>query len=192
MFSASASATCHETASGTASATGNSLNEAITEAINLANTAAFFSLTKPPHPPKDVHSCKYCVFSCIDFRFVDDTGYYMNIHGNCNNYDQFVLAGASLGYNGIPGYENWILFGNQNIQLSHNLHEITEVNIFDHLNCGAYKLVYTPEQLAGDGEYELHVENLNKAQETLLSKFSFLTKVNKFIINMDYEVIQIP
>ena len=192
MFSATASATCQECSSGTATATGNSLKEANIEAIELANTAAFFSLAKPTHPTEGVNTCKYCILSCIDFRFIDDSGFYMKVKGVCNNYDQFILGGASLGYNGIPSYENWVLFGNQNIQLAYDLHKISEVNIFDHLDCGAYGLVYTPEQLAGDGEYKLHVENLNKAEVTILSKFSFVTKVNKFIINKKYEVIQIP
>jgi hypothetical protein len=34
----------------------------------------------------------------MDFRLVDDTVYYLNSLGLNNNYDQFVLAGASLGF----------------------------------------------------------------------------------------------
>ena len=193
MASASASASISASASGTASASGNTLNEARDEATRLANTAAFYSLSPPVHPPADKHDCEKCLLTCIDFRFIDDAGFYMDINGDSNNYDQFILAGASLGYNGaIPNYENFTLFGEENIKLSHDLHEISVINIFDHLDCGAYRLVYTPEELMGDGEYNLHVENLNKAEAAILQKFPFIKKVNKYIINLDYVVIQIP
>ena len=193
MATASASTSISASASGTASASGNTLNEANDEATRLANTAAYFSLCPPTHPPADKQDCEKCLLTCIDFRFIDDAGFYMNIKGNSNNYDQFILAGASLGYNGaIPNYENFTLFGDENIKLSYDLHEISVINIFDHLDCGAYRLVYTPEELMGDGEYNLHVENLNKAEAAILQKFPFIKKVNKYIINLDYVVIQIP
>jgi len=37
------------------------------------------------------------VLSCMDFRLLDDTTVFMNARGYNNNYDQFILAGASLG-----------------------------------------------------------------------------------------------
>ena len=191
-YSATATASCSGTSTASSTATGNSLSEAINNANKAALTSAKFALVPPPHVYEDQHTCKYLILSCIDFRFVDDAGYYMNIKGNCNNYDQFVLAGASLGYNGIDGYENWILCCNQHIELSHELHEISEMTIFDHLNCSAYKLEYTSEQLAGDGEFNLHVENLNKAEKTLKEKYSFLEKVNKIIFDLDFNAIIIP
>ena len=55
MASASASASISASASGTASASGNTLNEARDEATRLANTAAFYSLCPPVHPPVDNH-----------------------------------------------------------------------------------------------------------------------------------------
>jgi hypothetical protein len=52
-------------------------------------------------------------------------------------------------------------------------------------------LVYTPEQLAGDGEYNLHIENLNKAEITIKEKFPFIIKVNKFIMDLNGSVTKI-
>jgi len=190
-YSATATATCTGTSTAS-SGSGNTLNEAINNANESALNAAKFALCPPPHVDSEQHTCKDLILSCIDFRFVDDYGYYMNLNGNCNNYDQFVLAGASLGYNGIQGYENWILSCDQTIELSRDLHEITEITIFDHLDCGAYTLVYTDEELAGDGEFKLHVENLNKASETLKKKYPFLEKVNKIIYDLSFNAIVIP
>ena len=191
-YSATASASYRGTSTANSTATGNTLCEAKENAKKSALTSAKFALVPPPHVDVNQDTCKDLILSCIDFRFVDDAGYYMNIKGNCNNYDQFVLAGASLGYNGISGYENWILCCNQHINLSYELHGISEITIFDHLNCGGYKLEYTPEQLEGDGEFNLHVENLNKAEKTLKEKYSFLEKVNKIIFDLNFNAIIIP
>lgn len=191
-YSANATASYTGTSTATSTATGNTQCEAKKNANKAALTSAKFALVPPPHVDPNQDTCKDFILSCIDFRFVDDAGYYMNTKGYCNNYDQFVLVGASLGYNGISGYENWILCCNQHINLSHELHGISEITIFDHLECGGYKLEYTPEQLAGDGEFKLHVENLNKAEKTLKEKYSFLEKVNKIIFDLNYNAIIIP
>ena len=39
------------------------------------------------------------VITCIDFRLIDDAVYYLNSKGYVDDYDEFILAGASLGYN---------------------------------------------------------------------------------------------
>jgi hypothetical protein len=190
-YTATATATTSATSTATATATGNSPLEAYNNAYESALTSAKYSLESLEQPPPEQHSCESFCLSCIDFRFVDDLSSYQKIKGNVNNYDQFILAGSSLGYNGIPGYENWILCCDQHIELSRELHDITEVDLFDHLSCGAYGLVYTPEQLEGDGEFKLHVENLNKAEATILKTYPFITKVNKFIFDLSYNAIPI-
>ena len=44
------------------------------------------------------HSAKCFAVACMDFRLVDDTVYFLDSLGLNNNYDQFVLAGSSLGF----------------------------------------------------------------------------------------------
>ena len=44
------------------------------------------------------HSANCFVVACMDFRLVDDVTHFMDKLGHNNNYDQFVLAGASLGF----------------------------------------------------------------------------------------------
>jgi hypothetical protein len=192
VFTATATATQTGTSTSTSTATGNTLEEAVNNANKIALNSATYGLAPPTLVGSDKHTCEKFCLSCIDFRFVDDTSYYMSCIGDSNNYDQFILAGASLGYNGITGYDSWPICCNDNLQLSHNLHSISEVNIFDHLECGAYKMVYTEEELKGDGEFKLHVENLNKAERTILNKFPFVKKVNKYIFGMDFKPMVIP
>jgi hypothetical protein len=192
ISTATATATANGTSTSTSTATGSTPDEAYKNAYNSALTSAKYSLSKLEQPPPEQTTCEQFCLSCIDFRFIDDIGYYQNIKEKINNYDQFILAGASLGYNGIPGYENWTLCCDQHIQIARDLHKITEVVLFDHLECGAYALVYTPEELAGDGEFKLHVENLNKAEATILKTYPFITKVKKFIFDLNYTAIPIP
>lgn len=36
--------------------------------------------------------------TCMDFRLIDDIVHFMDKEGFNNNYDQFILAGSSLGF----------------------------------------------------------------------------------------------
>jgi len=193
MFVATATATCSECASGSASGSGNTLDEAIQNANKSAILAAQIALRKPIPNNPDQDVIKAVLLNCIDFRLLEYADYFLDTISYLNNFDQFILAGASLGYNGINGYSpNWQNCCNDHITLAHDLHEISEIIIIDHLSCGAYKLSYTAEQLEGDGEYNLHVENLNKAEITIKKKFPFILKVKKFIMGLDGNVSYIP
>ena len=44
------------------------------------------------------HNAQKFLICCMDFRLCDDIVKFMNEKGWNNNYDQFVLAGASLGF----------------------------------------------------------------------------------------------
>jgi hypothetical protein len=180
-FSASASATT--TSSGTATATGNTESGAIENAKTAALNAA-----KNPKPEKasNKKKCTEFCLSCIDFRFADHVNRYQNLRNKINDYDLFILAGSSLGYNGIPDFEEYTPSFDKTVDVAKKLHDITEISIYDHLGCGAYALVYSEEELAGNGEFDLHVKNLNIAEQTILKKFPFITKVHKFIVDDEY------
>lgn len=150
---------------------------------NYANTD---SVSYTPKNQEDLHHAKAILLTCMDFRLIDDIVYKMNALGYLNEYDEFILAGASLGYNGIPGY-TWAPAFEDHINLAIQLHDISEIIIIDHLHCGAYRLVYTPQQLENDGEFNLHVKNLNIAKNTLQSKYNLTVKL--FIIDIEGNVL---
>jgi len=52
----------------------------------------------PTQDQTKAHNAKCFVIACMDFRLVDDNVHFMNSIGYHNNYDQFVLAGGSLGF----------------------------------------------------------------------------------------------
>ena len=55
---------------------------------------------------QDQLTAKALVITCMDFRLIDDAVNYLDAQGYNNNYDEFILAGASLGYNQTT-YSAW-------------------------------------------------------------------------------------
>jgi hypothetical protein len=120
---------------------------------------------------------KALVITCIDFRLIDDAVYYLNSKGYLNNYDEFILAGASLGYNtslnGVNSqYSGWDKILENHIDISYTLHKIKEIIVIDHMDCGAYKA-----QLNGGNafskyeEINQHIKQLNNFNTTINNKY---------------------
>ena len=87
------------------------------------------------------------VLSCMDFRLIDDMVVYLDSVGYNNNYDQFILAGSSLGSN-QEKFAEWNTVWIKHLDLAIMLHEIKEIIVIDHEKCGAYKIFFpemTPE-----------------------------------------------
>lgn len=122
--------------------------------------------------------------TCMDFRLRDNITCNLNLLGYKNNHDEAVLAGSSLGYNGITGYESWVNTIDDHIKLAYDLHHIHTVIIVDHMYCGAYGLAYPELTLGGEEEYQLHIENLNAAEQTIKAKYSGETPENFLIPNL--------
>ena len=56
----------------------------------------------------NLHTANAIVLSCMDFRLRDNITCTLNALSYNNNYDEFILAGTSLGYNGMEGkYKEW-------------------------------------------------------------------------------------
>ena len=120
---------------------------------------------------------KALVITCIDFRLIDDAVYYLNSKGYLNNYDEFILAGASLGYNTSLNIINsqssgWDGILENHIDISYTLHKIKEIIVIDHMDCGAYKV-----QLNGGNafskyeEINQHIKQLNNFKTRINNKY---------------------
>jgi len=81
------------------------------------------------------HTAKALVITCMDFRLIDDAVYFLNSKGYNNNYDELILAGGSLGYNQTK-YESWKKTVDDHIGLAKKLHNIKEIIVIDHMDCG--------------------------------------------------------
>jgi len=134
-----------------------------------------------------MHEAKAMILSCMDFRLVDDTAVKLKELGYIDNYDIFIMAGASLGYNGIPGFSGWADRFNEHVGLAIGLHNIEEIIIIDHMKCGAYGKVYSSADLAVN-EMERHRTNLREAAKTLKEAFSTL-KIKGFVIGIEGDTL---
>jgi len=135
------------------------------------------------------YTAKALVLSCMDFRFIDDEVNYFNKIGYTNNYNKFILAGASLGYN-QKEYPEWNKTLNKHIELAIKLHNIEEIIVLEHMGCGAYKIFYDNDSLSENEELNLHKLNANKFKKIIHSKFPTL-KVSAFLMDLHGSVIQI-
>jgi hypothetical protein len=103
------------------------------------------------------------VLNCMDFRLVDEGVQYFNARGLRNNYDQVILAGASIGALGKLGPE-WAATFWKHVDTAIALHKIEKLIVLDHRDCGAYKIVFGAESIA-DKEIETA---LHRSQMILL------------------------
>lgn len=103
------------------------------------------------------------LISCMDLRLLDNIIHFMEHENLINRYDQYIMAGASIGalvgsapdddeLRRIDDYECWKTGLFQHIDLSIQLHNIKDIYILDHRNCGAYKAFLKD----GLGDYEEH------------------------------------
>ena len=132
-------------------------------------------------------TAKALVLSCIDFRFVNDKVSFFNSIGFRDDYNKFSLAGASLGYNQTQ-FPEWRETCNKHIELAMQLHDINEVIVMDHMDCGAYRILYDSPSMSRQEEYELHKKNLNKFKTMINQKFPALT-VTTHLMDVDGSVM---
>ena len=151
--------------------------------IKVANAGANVPNYDPP--------AKVLVLGCIDPRYASYLEWFLTHQaGIFGQYDLFVLAGASLGVTqafsysedgpegSLPGPNNGdsttdnynndfdILHNWDNVFYAHlgialRLHQITDVWIFDHLDCGAYKLIKFGDLTATDDDILPHRDEIN-------------------------------
>ena len=129
----------------------------------------------------EVHEAKAILYSCMDFRLLDDIVIFMNEKGYNNNYDQFILAGASLSFI-KDEYKHWRKVAKEHLSLAMQLHKIKEVICIEHDKCGAYKLLY-PDMKPED-ERQLHIDNVIKFERKIQKSHPELT-LHAYFMHLD-------
>ena len=133
------------------------------------------------------HTAKAIVITCMDFRLIDDAVLFFNSLGLNNNYDNFILAGASLGYNQTV-YSAWSETLDKHIELAEQLHDITQVIVLDHIQCGAYEIFYNLPSITRADEIALHRQNFIIFKQTINQKYPHLN-VSSYIMDLDGSII---
>ncbi|MCC3157818.1 hypothetical protein LJ737_11265 [Hymenobacter sp. 15J16-1T3B] len=110
----------------------------------------------PTYPPARGN---VLLLSCMDLRLLDDIVHFMEHDNLTNRYDQFILAGAALG---AAHNEHWDQALFEHLEVACQLHDVRDVYILEHRNCGAYRVFLGDEGAFGDSvhdhaaEYALH------------------------------------
>lgn len=181
--------------------------------VNInTNTITFNSSTENPSVvnPPNKSTAKAMLLTCIDFRFIDNMVYDMISLGYLDEYSQFILAGASLGYNtalnmddanntysnSLEGSPNdpitnsWANLFEKHIDISKDLHQIKEIIIIDHYDCGAFKVFYGLSGKNSD-TYNYHIVNLSNCVRKLKNKYGSTFTYKVFICDLEDNIIDL-
>ena len=111
---------------------------------------------------KNTHFAEAMILSCIDYRFIDTVISFLETDPVLSlRYDLSTLAGASLGYNQNK-FKCWRPTFIQLVELAIELHHIKQLIVFDHMDCGAYQLLYPDIELNTEEERQLHIKNIRQ------------------------------
>jgi carbonic anhydrase len=148
----------------------------------------FFNTSKDVRDRLSEKTAKAMVLSCMDFRFVNDKVNFLNQIGYKDDYSKFVLAGSSLGYN-QDTFPEWSKSFDKHVELAKDLHNIDEVIVVDHMDCGAYRILYDNPSMSKEEEYKLHQKNLHEFKSLINKKFPSL-RVTLLLIDLDGSVTE--
>lgn len=111
------------------------------------------------------HTCKALVIRCMDFRLGPELNRFLDEQGLSGGCDIVSLAGAARGF--LSDDSRDLLM--KQVQISKELHGITEVYLMNHTDCGAYggKKSFASEA----EERERMIGDMRKAAETIEDKF---------------------
>lgn len=127
------------------------------------------------------------LLTCMDFRLMDDIERYMSERGLRDRYDHVVLAGASLGAI-TDQYPAWSKTFWDHLDIAIQLHNVHQVIVMDHRDCGAYKVILGSEHTKDPVlERATHAAQLQKLKTQINAKHPALT-VETLLMNLDGRV----
>ncbi|HRK95013.1 MAG TPA: hypothetical protein PK694_01725 [Rhodospirillales bacterium] len=139
------------------------------QVLGAAAGAALLSL--PPWPRlAAAGEAGSMLLNCMDYRLIDDVVRYMDGRNLTDNYDQVILAGASLG--ALTGAQPaWGSTFWSHLDLALELHHVHSLIVIDHRDCGAYKLLFGEDySLDPVREKEVHAEQMRKLRAMVVER----------------------
>lgn len=114
------------------------------------------------------HTCKALILHCIDFRFGKAIKKYLEEQGLLGDIDIVSVAGAAknLVSPNSPSDTEFIL---RQIEISKKLHNITELILMNHTDCGAYG--GHKAFASHDEEVQKHQDDMQAARELVQTKY---------------------
>ncbi|MDQ7815307.1 MAG: hypothetical protein RDU25_05915 [Patescibacteria group bacterium] len=115
------------------------------------------------------HVCKSLLMHCMDFRFGKAMKGFMDEHGMMDDADLVSIAGSAKNIVN-PETQSFAL---RQIEISKTLHEMKEVVLVAHTNCGAYGGSKSFE--TAEVEYNKMTGDLKEAREIVKAKWPELS-----------------
>ena len=133
----------------------------------------------------------YLLLNCIDYRLAAATTHYMAGRGLERQYDQIVLAGASIGI-ATDREPAWATTFWQHVDIARKLHGIQHLVILEHRDCGAYA-VLLGEDFAKNpaAETRIHAQMAGKLAALMKQRHPELT-TEAFLMNLHGKVERLP
>ena len=158
--------------------------------LQLAVLGGGVSLLAGPSLFSRVHAASgtdALLLSCMDYRLMDEVERYMSGRGLRNKYDHVILAGASLGAI-TDKFPAWNQTFWEHLDVAIKLHNIHQLILLDHRDCGAYKVILGSEH-AKDAQQEkqVHAIQLQKLKAMIGEKYPKL-HVETLLMALDGQV----
>lgn len=118
------------------------------------------------------HTARALVFHCMDFRFVSGIQKFLAERGLKDIFDLVAFAGSAKNL-ASPDEPSDRAFALRQMDIARRLHGISEVLLFNHLDCGAYG--GSSAFASAAEEHDRHVADLGKAREIIRQRFPDLT-----------------
>ncbi len=116
------------------------------------------------------------VLSCIDPRFQSKVYKYLKSKKLTGKYSSFTIAGAAIGVTNQK-FKKWHSTFWENLKTSIKLHQINNLIVINHKDCGAAKIVNGKKKFSSLIEDKIHKQSFEKLRKTLRKKHPNL-KVN--------------
>jgi carbonic anhydrase len=128
--------------------------------------------------------CKACVVFCIDFRLHDHLNRFVAERGlDKDGADIVRVAGVAI--NLARPAQQWARdFVTGQHEASKRLHDVEEIHLVNHEDCGAYGLDCPP---GSEEELAVHVEDLRSARSVLEARFHGV-KIFTHFLRLDGQV----
>lgn len=155
--------------------------------LAVAGGAVAAASTLAPFPATAAGQAEVLLLSCMDYRLISDVTRYMAGQGYDDNYDQVILAGASLAAV-TDKFLDWNQTFWQHLEIAIQLHGITKLLVMDHRDCGAYKVIFNKD-FAQDpvAETMIHAEVMKKLDQQVAQKYPALVR-EYYLMSLDTRV----
>ena len=112
---------------------------------------------------------KAMVLSCIDPRFQPKVFNYLKKKNLTGKYSSFTIAGGSIGVT-AKKFKKWHSTFWENLATSIKLHNISNLIVINHNDCGAAKIVNGNNKFSTSIENKIHNQSFNVIKKKLKKK----------------------